>query len=175
MWLVTVLSSAYSNPITAHKLKVKVTVFFFFTWFTTSKYIPKVVEGLRLHTFHWLVPPTPISYTTTENTLWWMAALRFKIQLWEGEGRNRNLQAGTHILWNTGALGVEWNTRPDGAANLQFPWCLYTHTQIHNVNLTCTIANVWCSKFKSVDTFDSLPWLPWRLRRPCGSRRCSLC
>lgn len=37
------------------------------TWLTTSKYRPKVVEGLRLHTFHWLVPPTPISYTATQD------------------------------------------------------------------------------------------------------------
>lgn len=38
-----------------------------FTWFTTSKYMPRVVEGLRLHTFHWVVPPTPISYKKAEH------------------------------------------------------------------------------------------------------------
>lgn len=90
--------------------------------------MPKVVDGLRLHNFHWLVPPTPISCAKTDNqTLWWVAADASSQTKSERSERYEGGVRSTHILWDTGAFGVERHTWSDGPAHLQFSWCLHTH------------------------------------------------
>lgn len=120
MWLATVLSSAYNNPIRAHQQSFSC-VFFF-----------HLIHHLEIHaqsgggveTAHFPLARATNAHLLhqTENTLWWMAvknASRIEDSI---VGRKEcEWGAGTHILGNTGALGVEWNARSNGPANLQLP------------------------------------------------------
>lgn len=174
MWLVTVLSSAYSNPITAHKLKVKVTVFFFLPDSPPQNTFPKWWRGwdCTLSTGSCHQHPSPTRQQRTHCDEWRLSDSKYNCEKEKGGiGICRRGLTFSETQEPLELSETQGPMAPQTFSSLD----VYTHTQIHNVNLTCTIANVWCSKFKSVDTFDSLPWLPWRLRRPCGSRRCSLC
>lgn len=148
--------------------------------------MPRVVEGLRLHTFHWLVPPMPISYTKQRTYCdEWQPSTALRVptvRIW-----TPSWKLGQGLTFSETQEPLELSETHGPMAPQTFSSLdVYKQRKRRDIKSTLTTAfikfavNIFRLTVQQVMTLIttpkiiSLPWLPGHPRRPCGSLRCSL-
>lgn len=113
--------------------------------------MPKVVEGLRLHTFHWLVPPMPISYTEERMYYdeWQQMTKLSEYKFWESESEVQYLRQG--LTFSETQEPLEWRETHGPMAPQTFSSLdVYKQRKRRDINSSLTTAFIL---FPSNDTY----------------------